>query len=229
MNFKVRPWISWADFALMCTACAILLFFEWVEYRDGFHYRADFFFALPLLLAIPVLGLTLVIRPLLSKKKDRSLHHLWIRPLLLGIGFASLWTTHRISPFYDSEITPVLKGRLDCAQSLITDEMLAELRKLALTKKEEPGADPAWINVQVEEMPAFLLKHAWGQPRPLELIPYKTGIEIDVGWGWALEGYFGILIDPEKSPKEGKFESPDGAYRFYRKLADNVYFYHSNG
>ncbi len=229
MNFKVRPWISWADFALIGVACLVLVCSDWLQYEDGFSGGCSFIIALPLLFSIPVFGLALLFLPSLQKKQKGWLHHIWIRPLLLGIGGLVLWLAHRFSPFYDHEVTPCLKGQLMSVQSIISDERLLALREFARLKNKELGAERGLMTVQAEAMPPFLSEHPWGRPRPLDLWAHRNGIEIYICWGWALPGYFGLLIDPETPPVEGVVESQDGAYQMHRKLKDNVWFYHTNG
>ena len=88
MNTKVRPWVTWTDFVLIGVAAVVVFVVDWAGYRSGLNDSWEGMFSLPLLLIIPLMGTTLLIRPLLNRKLDRSRHQLWIRPLLLGSGSA---------------------------------------------------------------------------------------------------------------------------------------------
>lgn len=229
MNHKVRPWVTWTDFALVTAALGLFFLSERMQYHDGLASDIGGLLSLPLLLAIPILGIVLLFHPLTIVPRERRLHQLWIRPLLVGIGFLGLWAIQRFSPYSDPELTPYLKGQYVSVQSLSTDENIATLRKLGAAKIKAQKDKSDWITIPEEELPKFLKNRNWELPRPITLSTHKTGIEMDVCWGGALPGYFGLWIDPDEPPKEGKFESADGFYRFYRKVAPNVYFYHSNG
>ena len=229
MNTKVRPWVTWTDFVLIICSLALFLFFEGAQYHDGLTGGIVGFATLLLLPAIPIFGIVLLVRPWVDKPRDRRLHQLWIRPLLVGSGFLGLWAIQRFSPFSDPEVTPYLKGQWVSVQSLGSEENIAALRKLGALKYKEQKDKSDWNTIPEEELPKFLKNRNWGLPRPITLSQHVKGIEMEVCWGGTLPGYFGLIIDPEEPPKEGKFESDDGAFRLYRKLADDVYFYHSNG
>lgn len=126
-------------------------------------------------------------------------------------------------------MTPYLKGQYVSVLNLSSPENLATLRQLAADTLKAQKDPNGFLTIQQEQLPQFLKNGHWGLPRPITLDPNKTGIEMDVYWGGTLPGWFGLCIDPQQQPKEGVFESPGGAFRFYRKIAENVYFYHTNG
>jgi hypothetical protein len=229
MNTKVRPWVSWTDFVLIAAALSLFYAWQWGCYQDGLTGGTLGFLILFLLPIIPIFGLVLLIRPWVDRPRDRRLHQLWIRPLLIVTSFLALWAIQRFSPYSDPEVTPCLRGQYVSVLNLSTPENIATLRQLAADKLKAQKDPNDFLTIREEELPRFLKNGHWNLPRPITLDPHKTGIEMDVYWGGTLFGWFGLSIDPQQQPKEGVFESPDGAFRFYRKITENVYFYHSNG
>lgn len=230
MKLKVRPWVTRTDFALLAAGLGILLAGHWLGYLDGFLGGMMAVLALPLvLIGLPTLGLVQLLRPWLLIPRDKRLHQLWIRPVLVGFSFLCLWAVDRWSPFCYPDTSPAISGQFDATRSVMSTDNLHALRSLAVEQVKLMGPNEDWRTVPDTDIPSFLKAHTWGSPRKLEIRTHKGGVEIDAWWGGALPGYFGILIDPEDTPKEGVFESPDGSYRAFRKVLENVYLYHTNG
>jgi len=170
------------------------------------------------------MGLALLFRPWLNGKELAKSHQFWIGPALLVLRAGCMWTVSHLNSFSDPGVSPYLTGQLMATQSMETEERIRTMREMAHAKLQASNTATDLITIPVEDLPDFLKHHSWGPPRPVDLMPHVSGIEIDVWWGGALSGYFGLLIDPREQPTEGVFESPDGAFRWYRRVGKKCLF-----
>ncbi|MES2594513.1 MAG: hypothetical protein V4662_04215 [Verrucomicrobiota bacterium] len=175
--------------------------------------------------------LALVLRTWLKRPDTAQWAQLWIRPILLAMIALAAVSIYKLQLVNLPGATPFVTGCMDSVRDCVTEKDIQILRDLVAQKRSDGKLEEGPNAIPLNELPPSIRKSSWGDPRPGEISLHQqdAGCEIEIFWGGALPGYFGIRIDPEKPPRERREDNDEESFSWHYKLADGVYFFHYGG
>ena len=225
-----RPWVTWMDSILSVLIVVSIMTMSWLAYRAGCFAGIGWFPPGSFLL-IPTFASAgfLLLLPWMVYPIASQWHQLWIRPALFAaivLCVSWLWS---LNLFNVPGVSSFVSGCLDAVRYTVSQKDIEELRQIAAERVLKGNTSEDFLRLAVEQLPPSFHRCSWGKPRLEPLHPHRRGVEIEVFWGGTLPGWFGLKIDPEVLPVEGKTEPSEGAFRWHYKLSEGVYFFHTNG